>query len=611
MGQADLAGEGGVLRVALRRVGQAGQPGPRGERVGVEQGHVVAVAAGSQRHVVRGREAHVRVQPDGFHPRKEAECSLQRAVLAGVVHDQDPIRAALLGRDRLQAPAQPVAGVPVDDDDGDLHAGLIKGLATIPSAKMHVSACHRSPCRPHSDEQGPGAARARLERAAAGWARSLRPQGRGQGDGPPRGVPDARGRADPVAPPLRLRVLPGPASGRRRRGRPSARSLHASGLAGRPPPPSALRPRLLPEQQSGARWPGRESLVPLRVGGDAGGTPSQPLVRRRAGAAAARVRMAAGGEPGRAGRPHVRVGARDAAVRSGGANAGAGDPGARRGAERADRPGRCPRGFGDHPRLQPAQVHAVVSPCPRVRKLSRHVRDRGGGRCFNGRDGRDPEGCAGDPIRAQPHEPRIRARLQSRIRARARRVPRVPQQRHPSAARVAGRADRHVPRSPRCRHRRLQAHLPRRTPAGGGRHRVAERRGLELRPRRRPQAAGVQLPALGGLLLGRVAGDPGARVPRRPAASTRRWRRRTARTSISRSVFVNAASRSCISRGPRSSTSKASPPAPAPARASRPTRCGTCSGSSSAGRSRSGRIVRKARSRTARRIAAPSAGSCS
>ena len=63
-----------------------------------------------------------------------------------------------------------------------------------------------------------------------------------------------------------------------------------------------------------------------------------------------------------------------------------------------------------------------------------------------------------------------------------------------------------------CRARRREAHLSRWTPAGGRRHRLARRLGVESRPRRRSGQARVQLPARGGLCLRRVPRDAGRAV---------------------------------------------------------------------------------------------------
>ena len=98
-----------------------------------------------------------------------------------------------------------------------------------------------------------------------------------------------------------------------------------------------------------------------------------------------------------------------------------------------------------------------------------------------------------------------------------------------------------LPRPARRRTGRRQARLPRRPPAGGGRHRVARRLRVELRPRRRSRQARVQLPARGRLLLGRLPRGVRRRCSARSAASTRATRRPTTRTPTSRSPCARPA----------------------------------------------------------------------
>ena len=148
-------------------------------------------------------------------------------------------------------------------------------------------------------------------------------------------------------------------------------------------------------------------------------------------------------------------------------------------------------------------------------------------------------------------EPGLHRHLQSRRRARARRVHRVPQQRHDRHARAGSR---------RCcacfddasgrGTRRRQARLSRRPPAGSGRHRVARRLGVELRPRRRSRPPRVQLRARSRLLLGRVPRDSRRRCSASSAASTRATRPRTTRTPTSPSPCARPAARSTTSRSP-------------------------------------------------------------
>ena len=134
--------------------------------------------------------------------------------------------------------------------------------------------------------------------------------------------------------------------------------------------------------------------------------------------------------------------------------------------------------------------------------------------------GRRPA-CASSAIAQQPG---LHRHLQSRRGARARRVRRVPQQRHDRHAGLARGAAARVRDAPRRRPRRRQARLPGRPPAGGGRHRLARRLGVELRPQRRSRPARVQLPARGRTTAPARASRSRPRSSASSAASTRATR---------------------------------------------------------------------------------------
>ena len=90
----------------------------------------------------------------------------------------------------------------------------------------------------------------------------------------------------------------------------------------------------------------------------------------------------------------------------------------------------------------------------------------------------------------------------------SRRVRRLPEQRHRSAARVArGAPRRRAGRSRRGRGR-SDAPDPRRARRRGGRGDLVRRLGAQVRGRRQPRGPGIPLPARGRLLLGRLPHDP-------------------------------------------------------------------------------------------------------
>ena len=153
---------------------------------------------------------------------------------------------------------------------------------------------------------------------------------------------------------------------------------------------------------------------------------------------------------------------------------------------------------------------------------------------------------------------------------------RVPQQRHDRDAGLArGAAARCSTTHPDAGLGRRQAHLPGRPAAGGGRHRVARRLRVELRPRRRSGPARVQLPAAGRLLLGRLPRVPPDAVPRVGRLRRRATRPPTTRTPTSRSPCAPRGARSTTSRVHASCTSRARRRAPTRPRASSATRSST------------------------------------
>ncbi len=137
----------------------------------------------------------------------------------------------------------------------------------------------------------------------------------------------------------------------------------------------------------------------------------------------------------------------------------------------------------------------------------------------------------------------------------------VPQQRHDRDAGLARCHPGGVPGAPGCGARRREAHLPGWQIAGGGRHRLAGRIGMELGPRRRPGQAGVQLPARSRLLFWRVPRRPAAHCSAKSAASMPAIPLRITKTWTSRSRCVRRVAGFITSRSPPSFISRARRPA--------------------------------------------------
>ncbi len=163
------------------------------------------------------------------------------------------------------------------------------------------------------------------------------------------------------------------------------------------------------------------------------------------------------------------------------------------------------RGLDRDPRLRAPRPHLQLPAQPRPlhgagarRGHRRGRRLPGAGRRGAGRGRR----CALPACRC---ERRLHRQLQPRRRGGAGRIPGPAQQRHPGHRGLARGAAGRVRRPPRRRPRRGAAGLSRRQPAGGRRHRVARRLGVELGPRRRPRKASLPLPESGRLLFRRLS----------------------------------------------------------------------------------------------------------
>ncbi len=108
----------------------------------------------------------------------------------------------------------------------------------------------------------------------------------------------------------------------------------------------------------------------------------------------------------------------------------------------------------------------------------------------------------GHRLRAQREERRVRSRLQSRRRDRARTIRLLPQQRHGRARRLARTSGHHRRRRSEDRRRRRQTALSGRPAAGSRKHPLARCDRLERRPCRESRRSAIQLSARSRLRFG-------------------------------------------------------------------------------------------------------------